>query len=122
MNYSQIILDNIKKIAKQRKISLTQIIKEYNFGQNYFVNWKKQNSLPDLEKLIKISEYLNVSVDELIYGPKEKANEINLSEQEKALLNIFRETNEKGRMQIIATIINLTNEINILEEKEKKDS
>lgn len=66
MNQSEKIYNTVRELAKSRKIPLSEIIRECGLGQNFFVHWKKQGTLPRSENLQKIADYLEVSVDYLL--------------------------------------------------------
>ena len=68
MQNSQEIYESGKSLVKERRISLNKIIRECGLGQNFFINWKNQNTLPRPENLQKIADCLGVSVDYLMLG------------------------------------------------------
>ena len=61
-------LVRISKIIKNRNMTKTAFCNAMGLSRNTFINWKKQNCLPNAITLMKISEYLNVSIDYLITG------------------------------------------------------
>lgn len=67
---SMSIITNIKKIASDRNLTIKQIGKESGVGENAIYRWDKQN--PNLSSLKKVSDYLNVSVDELLESDKQE--------------------------------------------------
>ncbi|HFK2851602.1 helix-turn-helix transcriptional regulator [Enterococcus faecalis] len=62
------IVANIKKIALEKNLTVKKIGKESGVGENAIYRWDKQN--PNLSSLKKVSNYLNVSVDELLENEK----------------------------------------------------
>ena len=66
MKNSEQVYNAVRECARQRGIKLSNIIRACGLGQNYFVNWKKQQTLPRAETLKKIATYLDVSVDYLM--------------------------------------------------------
>lgn len=67
---SMSIVTNIKKIASEKKLTIKQIGKESGVGENAIYRWDKQN--PNLSSLKKVSNYLDVSVDELLENEKQE--------------------------------------------------
>lgn len=64
------IVANIKKIALEKNLTVKKIGKESGVGENSIYRWDKQN--PNLSSLKKVSNYLNVSVDELLENEKQE--------------------------------------------------
>lgn len=62
------IVANIKKIALEKNLTIKQIGKESGVGENAIYRWDKQN--PNLSSLKKVSNYLNISIDELLESEK----------------------------------------------------
>ncbi|MCY8002826.1 helix-turn-helix domain-containing protein [Bacillus haynesii] len=56
--------DRVKKLADDRKISLTELAKRVDMGVNSLYKWKTQK--PAVDKLQKIADYFNVSIDYLL--------------------------------------------------------
>lgn len=64
------IVANIKKIALEKNLTIKQIGKESGVGENAIYRWDKQN--PNLSSLKKVSNYLNISIDELLESEKQE--------------------------------------------------
>lgn len=52
------------------------VSKNTGISQVTLCDWKKGRSIPKVDKLIKISNYLNVSLEELIFKEQSKENNI----------------------------------------------
>ena len=63
------IVERIKIKAKIKGETLTSIERELNFSKSSIRKWDEQS--PSIDKLIKVAEYLNVTIDYLATG-KEK--------------------------------------------------
>lgn len=62
---TQLLFDRIKDIAKRNKnMSVKELGIELQFGENAIYTWKKSN--PSVDKLEKVSNFLNVSTDYLL--------------------------------------------------------
>ncbi|PGS83986.1 transcriptional regulator [Bacillus cereus] len=58
------IFDRVKKLADKQNISLSELAKRLDMGENSLYKWKSQN--PTVEKLQKVADYFNVSTDYLL--------------------------------------------------------
>lgn len=56
--------DRVKELADKQKISIVELEEKLNFGKNSLYRWK--NSSPASDKLQKVADYFNVSVDYLL--------------------------------------------------------
>lgn len=64
------IVANIKKIASEKNLTIKQIGKESGVGENAIYRWDKQN--PNLSSLKKVSNYLDIPIDELLENEKQE--------------------------------------------------
>lgn len=69
------IANNIKQIAKDKGIVLKTMFHEIGIGENTMANFKK--SMPKVDTLGKIADYLNVSMDYLTGRTKEPVQIMN---------------------------------------------
>lgn len=58
------IKDRVKQLADRKKISLPQLEQELGFGNGTIVKWDK--SIPKADKLKKVADYFNVSMNYLM--------------------------------------------------------
>lgn len=56
--------DRVKELADRQKISIVELEEKLGFGKNSLYRWK--NSSPASDKLQKVADYFNVSVDYLL--------------------------------------------------------
>ncbi|HAA4780915.1 TPA_asm: XRE family transcriptional regulator [Listeria monocytogenes] len=56
--------ERIKKLAEERKITISRLEESLNFGKNSLYKWKNQK--PTTDKLQLVADYFNVSVDYLL--------------------------------------------------------
>ncbi|MFE4511113.1 helix-turn-helix domain-containing protein, partial [Bacillus subtilis] len=56
--------ERVKKLCKDRGISLSRLEENVGFGKNSIYSWKQNN--PSSDKLKKVADYFNVSVDYLL--------------------------------------------------------
>lgn len=67
------IVERIRKLARERKTSLTKIETELNFGNGMIGKWAKAPKSPPYDKLLKIADHLNISVETLVGEEKTSA-------------------------------------------------
>ena len=66
-------VERIKSICKERKIPVSRLEKDLNFGNAYIAGLKK-GTVPD-DRLRLISKYLDVSVEYLMTGKEKEGGE-----------------------------------------------
>ncbi len=57
---------NISELRKQEKLSQDDFANIFHVSRQTVSNWENGKSYPDVEMLIKISDYFGISVDQLI--------------------------------------------------------
>ena len=58
------LYEKIKELAAQRKVSISRLEEELGFANASLKRWKTSN--PGADKLTKVADYFNVSVDYLL--------------------------------------------------------
>lgn len=71
------IAQNIKLLCKERKISINNLLSECNLSKSFIYDIEKRKVSPSVDKIIKIADYFNVSVD-YILGRKGSFNNLDL--------------------------------------------
>ena len=56
----------LDKLVKQKGITCYVLAKELGYSSTLFSDWKSGKSMPKTDKLLRIAEYLGVTVEELI--------------------------------------------------------
>ncbi len=57
---------HIKKILKEKKVSQYKLVKDKVVQPNTFHSWCTKFNLPKMKTLIKLADYLNISLDHLV--------------------------------------------------------
>lgn len=60
--------DNLLELRKGKNISQDELGGQLNVSRQTISKWELSETTPEMEKLILLSEYFNVSIDELIKG------------------------------------------------------
>lgn len=108
-------VERLDAIMKERGVTRSKLLTDLKMGKNQFKVWEG-GSKPTAATVSAIAAYFNVSPDYLtgndtLMGQTDltpKANDTDTTEQEKALLNMFRSTSEEGRLRIIQAVMNIT--------------
>lgn len=58
--------ENVKTILKTKHITKYRMFKDCGFSDGHEFSWFTQKNLPRYDNLIKMADYLNVSMDELM--------------------------------------------------------
>ena len=61
---NNIIVDSIKKLCKDKNITVSQLEKEIGLSQGLVSKW--MNTTPSLDKIVDIANYFHVSIDEVV--------------------------------------------------------
>lgn len=121
MNNAQELRELILKLLKQKDKNTSQMLTELGFSNSLLLDMKRKGSMPSADKLAKIAEYFNVSVDYLLGRTdnpeiqKETNNKIDI---EQAVLNYIENFNNNSELKAInifkdgeeQKIVKMTNE------------
>ena len=91
--------ERLDSLLRQKNISQRKMIIDFGLGKNTMFNWKHRNNIPNGEVLLKLSEYLDVSVDYLLCNSR-----YCLNEEEMLLLNEYRKLNSQQRENVLNII------------------
>lgn len=69
--------EKIYKLRTQHNLSQGDLANELNVSRQSISKWENGNSTPDLEKIVKLAEIFNVSLDELIKNEEKEETIIN---------------------------------------------
>lgn len=98
--------ERFARLCEQKKMSCSAVIVENGFSSGNLKNWKN-GRIPKPEILQKLASYFNVSVDYLL-GEEDKNKKTTendgLSEEEKALLDLFNRVPADSRKMVLEMI------------------
>lgn len=93
-------IDNLNKIIKEKGITKAKLAREAGIPDSTLRSWENGKD-PSLNKVIKISRYFGISIDELVDNDIYR---IELSENEKELLNLFKQMSEREQIKLIGVV------------------
>ena len=82
--------DRFKALCENKKTTPTRAAIDMGFSNSITTKWKKTGATPDGITLAKIAEYFGITVDELL-GKEKQPTEGELSDEEKVMLDLFRQ-------------------------------
>lgn len=91
------IVNRLQMKITEKGYTIKTFEEEMKFGNGTIRRWDK--NAPSIDKVAKVANFLEISIDWLIFG-KEKEN---LSTEEKEILEAYRRADEKGKEAILAT-------------------
>lgn len=73
------ITEKVKELCLNRGISVSKLEEELEFGQNTIYQWKKRT--PSVERVQKVADYFNVSIDFLLGRTNQMNNNLSKDEE-----------------------------------------
>ena len=98
--------EKIYELRTQHNLSQGDLANELNVSRQSISKWENGNSTPDLEKIVKLAEIFNVSLDELIKNEEKEETIVNTPEQLTATKTNTREK-KIGKGLLIAGVISV---------------
>ncbi len=100
------MVKNLKKLRQLRGISQQQLADVIMVSQQSVNKYENHDVEPNVETLIKIADYFNVSVDYLIgrIDSEDKEKILNLNNVENKLIIEFRKLKEKQKNCVISIV------------------
>ncbi len=98
--------EKIYELRTQHNLSQGDLANELNVSRQSISKWENGNSTPDLEKIIKLAEIFNVSLDELIKNEEKDETIINTPEQNYAAKPNAKER-KIGKGLLIAGVVSI---------------
>lgn len=100
-----IFVQNIKSLCAKRGVKPTVACKESGAGKDLINQIERRGSLPSIEKVQLLANYLGVTTSELL-GEKTKptVGDDGLSDGEQALLNLFRQLTPEQQDMVIRMV------------------
>lgn len=92
------VYDKFCDLCSQKGVSPSKAAMDAGFSKSLISKWKsKQEIVPSSEVLQKIADYFGVSVDYLLGKEKQPTQNGELSDEEKAMLDLFRQAGDDAR-------------------------
>lgn len=76
----------LKDLRKKIGVSQTDISKATNIAQTTYSNYESKNCEPSISNLIKLADFFNITIDELVERPTDMLNLSLLDDRRKELI------------------------------------
>ena len=103
------MVERICKLIKEKGMSINSVEKALGFGNGAIKRFEKNS--PSIDKIVKLSNFLNVSLEYLVFGTEvgSKVNTIempktNLTPNEEEMLSAFRMLSEREQLKEIGRL------------------
>lgn len=91
---------NLLKLRKQKQVTQEEIARILNIKQNSYSKYEQGITEPNIENLIKLANYYNVSIDYLV--GRQWQNEIGyLTPQQVECVNLIKQLNENNLIMLL---------------------
>lgn len=107
-NYAEVFYmfyENLQSICDKKGLKITNIVLECGGAKGSVSNWKK-GAVPNSDIVMKLSMRLDVSTDCLLFGHNHSDDENNLSNDERKLLNMYRELSDTEKTELLGNLRN----------------
>lgn len=94
-------MNKLKQLRKENKKTQDELAKYLHISQSNYGKYELQEIEPNIDTLTKLADYYNVSLDYLI-GRDYKNEFAYLTDNEKIILNSFRQMNKDNQIKFIA--------------------
>ena len=65
-DFREILSKNIVALRKSKKLTQSELAEKINYSDKTVSKWEKGDAVPDVETLISISQFFEVSIDDLV--------------------------------------------------------
>ena len=71
-----VFAERLKELRKEARLTQVELAKRLGIGQSSYADWERGNKNPTQDKLIRLAQILNVSVDYLVGNSEAKSEEL----------------------------------------------
>ena len=102
------ISDTIFNIMSEKQITQKEFSKRTGIPESTISDWKKKGNTPGAEKLTIIASTLGISVSELLGEDTSILAGYPISEEEKMIIDVYRNSSEEMRRRIMTYLKKLS--------------
>ncbi len=85
----------LKEFRQKLNLSQIELAKQLTIPQQTYCSYETGRSQPNIETLIKIADYFNISIDQLVGRPTKILNRMMLNERENSIIEKLLKMNDK---------------------------
>lgn len=117
------ISQRIFNVMEQKHLKQSDLAKYIGITSSFVIDWKKKGSIPSADKIVKISEFLNVSIDyllgvsnepnlkQLVSNDNIEISQLNVDETTSQLISLFKELSFKDKVEVMNLVIKLSDNV-----------
>lgn len=94
-------MKNLKKYRNEKGITQIRLSIEAGVSQETISAYESGKAMPSAETLIKMSDFLGISIDFLLDKTDNPLINLNKSDQDLELINIFHQLNEEQKTDVL---------------------
>lgn len=93
---------NLKNIMQKRNKTQSDLVKDLSFRQATVSDWLNGKKYPRMDKVEKLTNYLGVSINELLMQSvlEPPVPALQLTDQEKSMIKKYRQLNADGKSRV----------------------
>ncbi len=92
---------NLSEIRKQEGVSQKRLAEELNVSAGNLCDWEKGRSEPDIETLIRIADFFDVSLDAIVGREIKDHSDIPANALKTRLLTCYNKLSEEGKIKLV---------------------
>ena len=81
--------EQINNLRKQHDLSQDDFVNLFNVSRQTISNWENGKSYPDLEMIIKVSDYFKISIDELLKNDVQTVKKLIMKKRQKRSISYY---------------------------------
>ena len=94
----------ISELRKEKKLTQKELAEKINVSDKAVSRWETGKGYPDVTSLVSLSEYFDVSVNELLAGKRLTVENIKET-ADKNLISVFEQVQKNKKKQITQTVL-----------------
>ncbi len=95
-------IDRLEAVLAEKKVTKTELAEVLKIRRPTLSEWKKNGVIPPADIMLKIAEYLNVSVEWLVTG-KEKEKDA-ISQEETKVLEYYKQLSQEQKEMVLTLL------------------
>lgn len=103
-------LKNLRELRKRKNLTQEEMSKILNLGSTTYKNYENKITEPSIETLVKLADYFNVSIDELVGRETDTINLKFLNETEAYLIRKILKMDQLELAKTKAYVMGLTDD------------